>query len=83
MLGTLDGLGGGESEIPESLSLKNFLSAQGDKVESLVMRQFRPSVFELDERESFALGLLGNECVENFKPALIVSAPAERVIKGD
>ena len=83
MLGTRDGFGGGESEIPESLSLKNFLSAQGDRVGSLVMRQFRPRVFELAERESLVLGLLGSECVENFKPAFIVSAPAERVIRGD
>lgn len=88
--GILDGFGGGESG-PEfsSFVVKKRRSAQGDKVGSLVilgmvLLPVLPRVLELGDRESRVVQVvLGREWVENLEDGSMVSAPAERVIRGD
>lgn len=86
--GNLDGFGGGESGAGASSSPpKNLLSAQGDRVGSLVILwiglPFRPSVLELGDNVSLAQVPLGSECVENLEDGLMPSAPADLVMSGD
>lgn len=82
-MGSLEGFGGGDSDSPESWSPKYLLSAHGERVGSLVSRQFLPKVLELVERDSLLWVVRGNECVENLREAPMASAPADLVIRGD
>lgn len=88
--GILEGFGGGESGAEfSSFVWKCRRSAQGDKVGSLVilgmvLLPVLPRVLELGDRESRVVQVvLGRECVENLEDGNMLSAPAERVIKGD
>lgn len=50
----------------------------------IVLLAVLPRVLELGDRESLVVHVvLGREWVENLEECVILSAPAERVIKGD